>query len=623
MFQPTEEQLEFIAAVLQGHNVLVDACVGSGKTTAIQMLCDAYPGKDKILYLTYNKLLKLDAKAKIKKKNVTVTNYHGFAYTCLKRINVNAGIPDLIQQFNKLRPPIARYGLLVIDEYQDIELEFAEMLKYIKEANPGIQIAAVGDMQQKVYDKTTLDVSGFIKEFLEEHDTLNFTKCFRLPPAHAEMLGRIWNKRIEGVNTECEVLHMKENEVVDFLAGHSPPDVLCLGSRNGALAKALNELERRFPDIYNKKTVFASISDNDSFGSVSPTPETAIFTTYDSSKGLERKTVVLFDFTEGYWEVRRKKPQQSYEILRNIFCVAASRGKGFIVFVDTGEPLLSEETLSTPKNVDTKQKDMEFSELFEFKFKEDVETCFSLISAEKIPTEDSSIIYVNNKDGMIDLSPCIGIYQEASYFDGYDIDKSILIHHIINRRNERPSMEELNAMSVEEKTLLLTYLETNQERYIKQVEIPFIQEDEKEAIHRRLGTVFGKNENVQKVCAIHFSDSRGEPMFSALGMADVVKDGLVYELKFVHELTHEHFLQCACYTLAMNFEKGILWNVRTNDMYAVTVPEKNKFLDAVAKTATKGVLKKYHKPSAASIKAYVLKSAMLEKAKEYIWKVSQ
>ena len=33
-----------------------------------------------------------------------------------------------------------------------------------------MQIIAVGDMQQKIYDKTTLDVPSFINNFLEEYD---------------------------------------------------------------------------------------------------------------------------------------------------------------------------------------------------------------------------------------------------------------------------------------------------------------------------------------------------------------------------------------------------------------------------------------------------------------------
>ena len=63
------EQQLFISRALSGNNILVDACIGSGKTTAIQRLCSQFSDDIEILYLTYNKLLKLEAKKRIKNKN--------------------------------------------------------------------------------------------------------------------------------------------------------------------------------------------------------------------------------------------------------------------------------------------------------------------------------------------------------------------------------------------------------------------------------------------------------------------------------------------------------------------------------------------------------------------------
>ena len=173
----SSEQQDFINHALQGKNVLVDACIGSGKTTAIQRLCDLLPQKKNILYLTYNKLLKIDAKAKIKNKNVTVQNYHGFAYNTLKDNGItNCGVPQLIATFNSTFPKIKRYDALIIDEYQDVEQELADMLLYIKSTNPKMQLIAVGDMDQKIYDKTTLNVKQFIDDFLGEYIKLEFTQ---------------------------------------------------------------------------------------------------------------------------------------------------------------------------------------------------------------------------------------------------------------------------------------------------------------------------------------------------------------------------------------------------------------------------------------------------------------
>ena len=611
----SEEQSKFVEIARKGKNILVDACIGSGKTTAIQALCKELPRDKKILYLTYNKLLKIDAKSKIHEKNVLVTNYHGFAYMYLIRMGVKAGISDLIQKFINTKPNIAPYDVLIIDEYQDIELELAELLKMVKAANPKIQIIAVGDMQQKIYDKTTLNVSEFINKFLDDYVLLEFTRCFRLSSELAARLGRIWNKPIIGVNSECRVERMNIDQVVEFLAQQEPEDLLCLGSRNGDLSKTLNRLEEEYPVIYNKATVYASISDSDSMGSTEPKKDSAIFTTYDSSKGLERKIVVIFDYTESYWSVRINKPYQSYEILRNIFCVAASRGKNQIIFVDSDEAELSEKTLSTPVNMNMKFENMEISDMFEFK--ENVEQCFETIKTKKIESEDNSIIRIKNSDGLIDLSPCIGIFQEATYFNGYSIDDSIEFHMAIDEDKRFLYTDEVKNSTLEEKILFVTSLETKQNRYRNQVAVPFISDTEENAICERLATRLSRDEDVQSGCALYFSNKKnGDLLFTAFGMADAVKDDVIYELKFVSELTHEHFLQCASYVVAMGKKKGILWNTRDNTLYEITVPNKTLFMDAVTNAITKGAIKKYNKPSDKNIQLNELEIELSKTAKK-------
>lgn len=591
--QLTVEQQNFIDIALEGKNILVDACVGSGKTTAIQQLCMGFPKTKKILYLTYNKLLKIDAKEKINGRNVTVTNYHGFAYSCLKRIGITVGISDLIQEFLNKKPDVGTYDLLVLDEYQDIDQEISEMLLLIKNSNPNIQIIAVGDMKQKIYDKTTLDIQSFIDGFVGTREDMEFTQCFRLSKDIAEMLGRVWEKKIVGVNSDCKVLHLSEKKVVKFLAEQRPEDILCLGARNGLMSRTLNILEEKYKSKYNKKTVYASISDNDRSGSTSPSKETAIFTTYDSSKGLERKICVVFDFTESYWAVRRDKPEQKYEILRNIFCVAASRGKNQIIFVESDEAMLSEQSLSTPNETNHKYKNMQISEMFDFKYKEDIEECYGLLNVKKNDRADTSVIRIENHEDLIDLAPCIGIYQEASFFEKYDIDKDIELYKYVNTDKK---VDASKYQMLDKKILYLISLETSQKRYITQVNRKIVEDEQKEELAKRLSEVFTKQDDSQEICEIQFAQKKGGSFeFSAVGYADVIKNKTVYELKFVSELCHEHFLQCACYVVAKKLKKGILWNTRTNEMYEITIPNKDKFLDCVVKTITKHQVVKYYK----------------------------
>lgn len=107
-FQLSNEQQIFIEKALQGENILVDACIGSGKTTAIQNLCNELPSKKKVLYLTYNKLLKLDAKSKIRKKSIMITNYHGFASKILWERGISVGVSDLIQKVIQIKPLVKK-----------------------------------------------------------------------------------------------------------------------------------------------------------------------------------------------------------------------------------------------------------------------------------------------------------------------------------------------------------------------------------------------------------------------------------------------------------------------------------------------------------------------------------
>ena len=591
----SDEQNTFISKALFGNNILVDACIGSGKTTAIQYLCNTLPSTKKVLYLTYNRLLKVDAISKIKQKNVMVTNYHGFAYRMLNRYGIPAGVSDLIQTFIKYKPSIPKFDVLIIDEYQDIDLELSQLLEYIKQMNAGMQIVAVGDMEQKIYDKTTLDAQIFIRSFLEEYEQLYFTKCFRLSNNLASKLGQVWKKKIVGVNEECIVEKKAFKATIDVLKNSDPKDILCLGVRTGDMARALNVLERDCPEKFNKNTVYASIQDRDD-ASTEPDSECAIFTTYDSCKGLERNICVVFDFTDDYWDYRVSKPDQKYTILRNIFCVALSRGKSRIILVKNECPFVTIEKLSTPVYKEIKKRMVGVKELFDFKYKEDVEECYNLLQIEKVPTDDTEIINIKPFDGLIDISPCIGEYQEASFFADYDVDKEIELLLLKDSRLRSLYGEDLRNSSCEKKILFFTSLETRQFRYYKQVDIPYVYEAEKESLKKRLSERLTPNEKIQVISRLDVADSEnGAQILAVTGYADVVKDNVVYELKFVTELQHEHFLQCAMYMVMLGLPEGILWNTKKNEIYRIRISNTALFLNHVVKTATKGVFCKYYK----------------------------
>lgn len=63
--------------------------------------------------------------------------------------------------------------------------------------------------------------------------------------------------------------------------------------------------------------------------------------------------------------------------------------------------------------------------MFDHKFQEDKNECLSLLKIERDLSAPKYIINSSNMDGTIDLSPYIGILQEAYFYPNYNIDNEI------------------------------------------------------------------------------------------------------------------------------------------------------------------------------------------------------
>lgn len=608
----SSEQRNVIEAVLQGQDVIVDATVGSGKTATIQALCHVLarePDEPKVLYLTFSKLLKDEAIQKV--RDATVQNYHGLAFSCLRDHGIKSGVNELVHKFNEhfeqMREDFEDYDVLLVDEYQDLTEEYATMLENIASANPMLQVVMVGDLEQKIYAHTTLDVQAFARAFCPEAKMMPFTQSFRIGPQMAELLSEAWGKPITGVNTEQKVETMSFHQAMRQMAQVDPGDLLCLGTRKGQMSQALNALESEHREVFNKNTVYASIRDSDSRPQYKP--GTAVFTTFDSAKGMERPVVFVFDYHLSNWGFRVKVPNADPEVLRNVFLVAASRGKQRVIFVEpakTGFPV----KLPAPTQkalgfipVDTFthlpsvgpvhfEEPVAVSGAFDFKFAEHVRACYDLLELTRLDDGTAKRYTLQGNDGLIDLSPVIGNYQEALFFESFDPELAYSDAKDTVIKAEVSDAHKFGA-DVWQDCLMLTAVENDHRRYIAQVDAK-PQERASLRLCRRMAELLSPDDQTQiesnVLGTLVNSTTQGSTPITFAGRADVRSgaDGMLYELKYVSEIDTPMFLQLAMYLIAHDESEGVLWNTQTSERWSVRIPDQQAFLNAVARAVSKG-----------------------------------
>lgn len=83
--KPTNEQVEIVRSILKNKSVKVKAFAGSAKTTTLQMLANAYRGKN-ILYLAFNSSIQKEAKNKFNGL-AEVKTIHSFALGYIRKTN--------------------------------------------------------------------------------------------------------------------------------------------------------------------------------------------------------------------------------------------------------------------------------------------------------------------------------------------------------------------------------------------------------------------------------------------------------------------------------------------------------------------------------------------------------
>ena len=353
----SNEQQKILDEVRDGHNVMVDAVAGTGKTTLILSIARELPDK-RILQLTYNASLRKDVKDTIAKQELTNINVHTY-HSLAKRYYLSTGYTDteIRRLLFKNTPPkenIADIDLLVLDECQDMTLlYFHLMVKFVKDYNKPIQLLILGDYMQGLYEFKGADIRFLtLADIIWSNFVLLRTSVFK--KCTMKMSFRITNQMRSFVNNVmlgeprmdacrdaekvvyirnsryniCKVVFAEITRLIEN--GIKPCEIFILGNSVKGSNSNIRNLENTLvekdipchvPMLENEK-----MDDRVIDGKV-------VFSTFHSVKGRQRKYVFVVGFDNSYLKYyARGLPR---DVCPNTLYVAATRATQGLYLIET------------------------------------------------------------------------------------------------------------------------------------------------------------------------------------------------------------------------------------------------------------------------------------------------
>jgi AAA domain/UvrD-like helicase C-terminal domain len=379
--QCSDEQRAVIAAISQC-NVIVDACAGSGKTTTVLGIAKIH--QVPILLLTYNSRLRAETMERAADLPLlTVHTYHSFGYCHIsKKCRTDAGIISFLARGGKLTlaavstfsddvtnsdanvlTPVPQYSIIIVDETQDMNVHYCELVQKIIDLMPRARICVMGDKFQSIYDFNGAD-SRFITLADKIYPSgnwsrLNLSTSYRLTRQMAALINNCMRRgcestvgvgivSINSVGSESTVgsgcvstiaavrdgplpvytHYSSPRAIIDdikslFREGFMPGDIFILAPSvrskhaGNPIKKLANSLSA------NKILVYVPTSDD------SKVPDDVIrgklvFSSFHQAKGLERKVVMVVGFDDSYNEFYSKSDPT---VCSNALYVAITRAR--------------------------------------------------------------------------------------------------------------------------------------------------------------------------------------------------------------------------------------------------------------------------------------------------------
>lgn len=342
----SEEQQIIVDLVKTGVNVFIDAVAGSGKTTTSLYITKNNIQKN-ILLLTYNAKLKIETKEKAKLLNLTNIEIHSYHAFCVKYFSKKAfndtGIlgylkqkskNDLFKKFN--------YDIVIIDEAQDMNPLYYELVLNILKHLSNYQLIIMGDRKQTIYafnkaDNRFLVYSPQIYKGIWKNAKL--TTSYRITNPMANFLN-ICCKGVLPISADkngskvryiiCDTYGQKIfTNVLHYLElGYTYSDIFILSpsvkSQRSPVRVLANQLTSNDIPIYVPTSDEEHLDEDILNGKI-------VFSSFHQVKGLERKIVFIFNFDSGYFEYYDKNCDRNE--IPNTLYVATTRAKEHLILI--------------------------------------------------------------------------------------------------------------------------------------------------------------------------------------------------------------------------------------------------------------------------------------------------
>ena len=314
----SDEQLDIINS-LENNNVIVDSVAGCGKTTTILGIANKYTDKN-IIVLTYNKRLKEETKNKVKYfelKNINVFNYHSFGYILETTVRDDITLKRVL---NKCIENSYNYNIIIIDEIQDMNYTYYELVQYILNRNvQKPKICVLGDVQQCIYKNNGSDERFILKtESIFNSDfpwkRLSLSISFRLTKQIASFVNYCIGKEDkikaikEGEKPTYIITNTFDNDIiikkikyfVDMKEKYKYDDIfiLCPSVIANVKESPIQKIENQM--VKYNIPVFVPNNDGDII-TADVVKNKVVISSFHRTKGLERKIVFLYNFDMSYY----------------------------------------------------------------------------------------------------------------------------------------------------------------------------------------------------------------------------------------------------------------------------------------------------------------------------------